>query len=266
LDAESGLYYYRSRPFDPFTGKFIQEDKIGFAGGDTNLSRYVFNQPISNIDPNGFESRELSALFSNSSKPLNIRTNTALTYNTKFPKISEAYAYAAVWFDAITTGLLGSSNKNPLGEIVFRDLKDDTGLLAPPIAGRATLRAFSTNRKGSNQGNPEPTIDLSKDDFKRTHGTPGYLIIDEVKFSYKDKDKDPKDCNFLPKNVSEQEEREKARIAVGNIIAAYPQRQRTPESQPRQNFTPPNIDFGEIGRSILGIPGAAIRELFRGKV
>jgi RHS repeat-associated protein len=53
FDKESGLYYYRSRPYDPTTGRFIQEDKIGFRGGDLNLSRYVRNSPVGAIDPTG---------------------------------------------------------------------------------------------------------------------------------------------------------------------------------------------------------------------
>jgi RHS repeat-associated protein len=53
FDKESGLYYYRSRPLDPFTGRFIHEDKIGFAGGDLNLSRYVGNSPLKFTDPTG---------------------------------------------------------------------------------------------------------------------------------------------------------------------------------------------------------------------
>ncbi|WP_186376321.1 RHS repeat-associated core domain-containing protein, partial [Hyella patelloides] len=53
LDEETGLYYYRSRPYDPVNGVFIQEDTIGFAGGDTNLSRYVGNSPTNYTDPFG---------------------------------------------------------------------------------------------------------------------------------------------------------------------------------------------------------------------
>jgi RHS repeat-associated protein len=53
FDSESGLFSYGGRYYDPFNGKFIQEDKIGFEGGDTNLSRYVFNSPVIYNDPSG---------------------------------------------------------------------------------------------------------------------------------------------------------------------------------------------------------------------
>jgi RHS repeat-associated protein len=53
LDAETGLYNYRTRFLDPKTGQFINEDTIGFAGGDSNLYRYVTNSPVNYIDPFG---------------------------------------------------------------------------------------------------------------------------------------------------------------------------------------------------------------------
>ena len=52
-DADTGLYYYRNRWYDPETGRFISEDPIGFAGGDVNLYRYVWNNPYSFRDPYG---------------------------------------------------------------------------------------------------------------------------------------------------------------------------------------------------------------------
>ena len=52
-DADTGLYYYRSRWYDPEVGRFISEDPIGFAGGDINLYGYVWNNPQSWTDPSG---------------------------------------------------------------------------------------------------------------------------------------------------------------------------------------------------------------------
>jgi RHS repeat-associated protein len=52
-DADTGLYFYRSRYYDPLVGRFISEDLIGFAAGDTNLYRYVGNSPVNAIDPMG---------------------------------------------------------------------------------------------------------------------------------------------------------------------------------------------------------------------
>ena len=52
-DAESNLYYFRARYYDPSLGRFISQDPIGFAGQDVNLYRYVYNDPINLIDDNG---------------------------------------------------------------------------------------------------------------------------------------------------------------------------------------------------------------------
>ncbi len=53
FDAESDLYYYRARYYNPASGRFLTADPIGFAGGDTNLYRYVKNNPINRTDPLG---------------------------------------------------------------------------------------------------------------------------------------------------------------------------------------------------------------------
>jgi len=52
-DDTLGLYYYRSRLYDPLAGQFNSNDQLGFSAGDTNLSRYVFNSPLQFTDPSG---------------------------------------------------------------------------------------------------------------------------------------------------------------------------------------------------------------------
>jgi RHS repeat-associated protein len=53
LDQETGLYYYRARYYDANTGRFISKDPIGFSAGDANLYRYVGNNPVNWVDPEG---------------------------------------------------------------------------------------------------------------------------------------------------------------------------------------------------------------------
>jgi len=55
-DGDSDLYYYRARWYDSAAGRFTSEDPIGFAGGETNLFRYVQNSPTMFSDPSGHES------------------------------------------------------------------------------------------------------------------------------------------------------------------------------------------------------------------
>jgi RHS repeat-associated protein len=52
-DAESNLYYYRARYYDPYIGRFISEDPIGLAAGDTNFYAYTSNMPLIAKDPFG---------------------------------------------------------------------------------------------------------------------------------------------------------------------------------------------------------------------
>lgn len=53
-DADTGLYYYNARWYNPSIGRFISKDAIGFAGNDTNLFRYVGNSPTNFIDSDGY--------------------------------------------------------------------------------------------------------------------------------------------------------------------------------------------------------------------
>lgn len=56
LDAETGLYYYKARYYDPQLGRFIQPDSIVQAPADPqtlNRYSYVRNNPVNFVDPSG---------------------------------------------------------------------------------------------------------------------------------------------------------------------------------------------------------------------
>ncbi len=53
LQREADVYNYRSRTYDPIAQRFTSEDPLGFDAGDTNLYRYVFNNPLQGTDPTG---------------------------------------------------------------------------------------------------------------------------------------------------------------------------------------------------------------------
>ena len=55
FDVENGLYFYRARYYDAMSGRFLSTDPLGFSAGDSNLYRYVFNNPINLTDPLGLQ-------------------------------------------------------------------------------------------------------------------------------------------------------------------------------------------------------------------
>jgi len=53
FDPETGLYYYRARYYDATTGRFVNEDPLFLAGGDIDLYRYTWGNPVIYRDPTG---------------------------------------------------------------------------------------------------------------------------------------------------------------------------------------------------------------------
>ncbi|MBI4431103.1 MAG: hypothetical protein HY587_05275 [Candidatus Omnitrophica bacterium] len=54
FDAETGLYYYRNRYYQPKTGRFIERDPMGYAAGSLSLYEYVGSNSINFTDPMGW--------------------------------------------------------------------------------------------------------------------------------------------------------------------------------------------------------------------
>ena len=52
-DDGSGLYFYRTRYYDPALGRFLSEDPLGFASGSLNFYTYVGSHPLDAEDPMG---------------------------------------------------------------------------------------------------------------------------------------------------------------------------------------------------------------------
>jgi RHS repeat-associated protein len=53
FDEETGLHYNYFRDYDPKTGRYLQTDPLGLAGGDLSLYTYAHSNPLSFIDPTG---------------------------------------------------------------------------------------------------------------------------------------------------------------------------------------------------------------------
>jgi RHS repeat-associated protein len=52
------LYDYRNRFYRPSLGRFLQNDSMGFGGGDSNLFRYCGGDPVNRSDPYGLTDSE----------------------------------------------------------------------------------------------------------------------------------------------------------------------------------------------------------------
>jgi RHS repeat-associated protein len=54
-DSQTGLVRFGARDYDAVTGRWTARDPIDFRGGDTNLYRYVWGNPMRWFDPMGLE-------------------------------------------------------------------------------------------------------------------------------------------------------------------------------------------------------------------
>jgi len=53
MDEGDNFYFMRARFYDAEAGRFLNEDPLGFEGGDWNLYAYVGGNPLMRIDPSG---------------------------------------------------------------------------------------------------------------------------------------------------------------------------------------------------------------------
>ncbi len=53
MDEGGNFYFMRARYYDATVGRFLNEDLLGFEGGDWNLFAYVEGNPVTRIDPGG---------------------------------------------------------------------------------------------------------------------------------------------------------------------------------------------------------------------
>jgi RHS repeat-associated protein len=135
FDSETGLYYYRSRYYDPGIGRFLNEDPIGLRGG---MNRYIYtaNSPIKFNDPSGldlhvgwlnylFYSREKIEALQRVLDELNSPTGAclcALTRGGGYESLPWANRWIQVVFDPTLGPLFGGDGAtNIQAGIIFLD-------------------------------------------------------------------------------------------------------------------------------------------------
>jgi len=93
-DSSTELYYYRARYYDSDTGRFLQEDPLGFAGKDFNTYRYVGSNPLRYKDPFGFSAIESAGQSATASGLATSALNVGLRLDCLFTAISGAVEIA----------------------------------------------------------------------------------------------------------------------------------------------------------------------------
>jgi RHS repeat-associated protein len=115
-DVNSGLYNFRNRDLSPTLGRWMQEDPIGYKAGDSNLYRYVNDNPINRLDPRGtdfpFKNYATDCSFS-------LRTNAALSCACPCPwrgtgdKADQARKEGQKFANDLTDPNQGGPDRNP---------------------------------------------------------------------------------------------------------------------------------------------------------
>jgi RHS repeat-associated protein len=115
FDAESGLHFYRARNYDPFGGRFITFDPIGFDGGDLNLYRYVNNNPVLSVDPSGLSALAFTGIAACTSISLGLLAASAVYQGSDNPLLDAFLGSDALAFQIRGVTIIAASVVGCLG-------------------------------------------------------------------------------------------------------------------------------------------------------
>jgi RHS repeat-associated protein len=125
FDAETSLYYYRARYYDPSAGRFVREDPMRFTGG-INFYAYVKNRPVNRVDPLGLWP-SMGDVW-NWGKKVKDGYDTATKYADKISCWATYYYCISTTFNN-AEGLNRACRNNVANTITNNDLENPTGSL-----------------------------------------------------------------------------------------------------------------------------------------
>ena len=73
----TGLYYFRARWYDPFTGRFISNDPSGISGG-LNMYQAFGGDPVCNLDPTGLWTFQIGLSMNGQLGPVNVNFSVGI--------------------------------------------------------------------------------------------------------------------------------------------------------------------------------------------
>lgn len=138
--AGYGFYEFRARAYNPALGRFMSEDPVGFAAGDTNQYRYCGGDPVNWVDPSGLF-REFEIPF----QPLDGQTGDSPSIDT-FDAETDPGGYAA-GSTATSAGSQSGSSTGSSGSsrvVAPEATPPEAEDLAPAAAGGQAAAAAST--------------------------------------------------------------------------------------------------------------------------
>lgn len=117
----NGLYYMRARYYSTVLGRFINEDPLGFAGGDVNPHAYTGNNPVNFTDRRGLSRDCFTTNCGGLPKGFGGRKDTG--------------PHRPNWLECFTMDLIGAAwgvncIQGPKGPIVSVDMDDGTTIFS----------------------------------------------------------------------------------------------------------------------------------------